>query len=183
MTNPVMVERIMHGRHAGAKKSVPIYRDMVVYCPGCEMRHDFTVEILDSEWKRGDGSPPPVWDFDGNMEKPTFSPSLLCYSSVHVCRDEHEPTVCEEYDAGTCEVRGHNVGVRLEDSTIDWHYRGLMRDDLPRVYGHDEHTRSPVWGNCHSFLRAGVWDFLSDSAHKLAGQKVPMVPLPDWMVD
>lgn len=35
---------------------------------------------------------------------------------------------------------------------------------------------------CHSFLRVGVWDFLADSTHSLASQKVPMVPLPDWLV-
>lgn len=35
---------------------------------------------------------------------------------------------------------------------------------------------------CHSFLRDGIWDFLGDSGHALAGQKVPMVPLPDWVV-
>ena len=35
---------------------------------------------------------------------------------------------------------------------------------------------------CHSFLRAGVWEFLSDSSHALAGQTVPMVPLPAWFV-
>lgn len=34
---------------------------------------------------------------------------------------------------------------------------------------------------CHSFLRAGVWEFLSDSTHALAGQSVPMVPMPDWL--
>ena len=35
---------------------------------------------------------------------------------------------------------------------------------------------------CHSFLRAGVWEFLPDSTHTLAGQSVPMVPLPEWFV-
>lgn len=35
---------------------------------------------------------------------------------------------------------------------------------------------------CHSFLRGGVWEFLPDSTHALAGQKVPMVPLPEWFV-
>lgn len=35
---------------------------------------------------------------------------------------------------------------------------------------------------CHSFLRAGVWEFLSDCSHELAGQRVPMVPLPDFLV-
>lgn len=35
---------------------------------------------------------------------------------------------------------------------------------------------------CHSFLRSGVWTFLGDSTHPLARQRVPMVPLPDWLV-
>jgi Family of unknown function (DUF6527) len=34
---------------------------------------------------------------------------------------------------------------------------------------------------CHSFLRDGQWQFLSDSTHKLAGQTVPMIDLPDWL--
>lgn len=32
---------------------------------------------------------------------------------------------------------------------------------------------------CHSFVRAGQWQFLSDCTHDLAGQTVPMVPIPD----
>lgn len=35
---------------------------------------------------------------------------------------------------------------------------------------------------CHSFIRDGRWEFLGDSTHALAGQTVPMVPLPDWLV-
>lgn len=31
---------------------------------------------------------------------------------------------------------------------------------------------------CHSFVRAGQWEFLSDCTHALAGQTVPMVPIP-----
>lgn len=36
---------------------------------------------------------------------------------------------------------------------------------------------------CHSFLRNGVWEFLGDSTHSLAGQSTPVVPLPDWLCD
>jgi hypothetical protein len=46
----------------------------------------------------------------------------------------------------------------------------------------DYQTESHTQGPCHSFLRAGRWEFLSDSAHHLAGQTVDMVPLPDWLV-
>ncbi|WP_051264705.1 DUF6527 family protein [Nakamurella lactea] len=31
---------------------------------------------------------------------------------------------------------------------------------------------------CHSFLKAGRWEFLSDCTHAFAGQTVDMVPLP-----
>ncbi|MCU7845311.1 MAG: ammonia monooxygenase [Candidatus Thiodiazotropha sp. (ex Monitilora ramsayi)] len=36
---------------------------------------------------------------------------------------------------------------------------------------------------CHSFLRDGVWEFLPDSTHALAGQKVPLPDLPAWVTD
>lgn len=45
------------------------------------------------------------------------------------------------------------------------------------------HEGVPVGGEtiCHSHVRAGRWEFLADSTHALAGQTVPMVPLPDWL--
>lgn len=40
----------------------------------------------------------------------------------------------------------------------------------------DEHrTMTP---RCHSFVRAGMIEYLADSTHALAGQTVRMVPLP-----
>lgn len=37
---------------------------------------------------------------------------------------------------------------------------------------------------CHSFVRAGQWQYLDDCTHELAGQTVPMVPIPvDWLDD
>jgi hypothetical protein len=36
---------------------------------------------------------------------------------------------------------------------------------------------------CHSFVKAGQWQFLSDCTHKLANHTVPMVPLPDYIVN
>ena len=32
---------------------------------------------------------------------------------------------------------------------------------------------------CHSFLRAGVWQYLGDCSHELAGKKVPLEPCPN----
>lgn len=44
-------------------------------------------------------------------------------------------------------------------------------------------TRGADSHRCHSFLRGGVFEFLTDSTHPLAGQSVPLPPLPDWMVN
>ena len=87
-----------------------------VYCPGCERAHRFMVV--------NEAVPEQVWEFDGNMESPTFSPSLLMQTS--------------EWD-------GHQ-----------W-----------------------VRYACHSFLKNGVWEFLSDSTHDLAGRDAPMVDFPE----
>lgn len=57
------------------------------------------------------------WTFDGNLEAPTFTPSLLVHGAV-------------------------------------------------------THPR------CHSFLKGGTWEFLSDCTHALKDQKVPLPDLP-----
>jgi hypothetical protein len=36
---------------------------------------------------------------------------------------------------------------------------------------------------CHSYLRDGVWEFLTDSTHHLAGTSVPCVPIPPGWFD
>ncbi len=79
-------------------------KDLVFYCPGCNMYHSFTVE------RTTDG---PLWTWNGDMDKPTFSPSL---------------------------------GINMSNPE----YR------------------------CHSFVRDGKIQFLSDSYHKFAGQTVGM---------
>lgn len=38
--------------------------------------------------------------------------------------------------------------------------------------------RAGDW-RCHSFIRDGRWEFLPDCTHALAGQIVPMVPIPE----
>jgi len=41
------------------------------WCPGCDELHGFRVEP-------GQG---PVWQFDGDYERPTVSPSILCFTT------------------------------------------------------------------------------------------------------
>lgn len=88
-----------------------------LWCPGCKDLHAVTVS----------GSGSVQWQWDGNLERPTISPSILV-----------------RYDF----------------------------KDRPSVI-------------CHSFVRDGVWEFLPDSTHPMAGQHVPMSGVtpewPDWL--
>ncbi len=36
---------------------------------------------------------------------------------------------------------------------------------------------------CHSFLRKGIFEFLGDCTHSLAGQKVELPDLPSWVIN
>ncbi|NMZ72988.1 hypothetical protein HBO32_07745 [Pseudomonas nitroreducens] len=80
-------------------------------CPGCSMLHGVRV---------GPGSQHPRWDWNGDVNKPTFSPSILV--------------------------------------TYWW---GEQREDR----------------RCHSFVRDGRIEFLSDCTHALAGQTVDLPAL------
>lgn len=93
----------------------------------------------------------------------------------------------------------HGVGIRGDDGSapeVEWGWDGNVERPTVNpsilVSGVQWETSSsfhkprhrvsagaPVC--CHSYLRAGRWEFLSDSTHELAGQTVEMVPLPDWM--
>ena len=97
------------------------YEALRFCCPGCaEMHSNSGLHILPVNTN---GSKSPSWDWDGNLDAPTLSPSIL--------------------------TRSHGIN----GETI-----------------------------CHSFLRAGVFEFLSDSTHAFAGQQVPMPDLVEWAV-
>jgi hypothetical protein len=62
-------------------------------CPGCKCDHGVWTE----QWVKDnnpDGSPiyGPIWEFNGDMNKPTFKPSILVQSSY---ADKHE--VCHSF--------------------------------------------------------------------------------------
>lgn len=93
-------------------------------CPGCGELHQVAVA----------GDTRPAWDFNGDFDRPTFSPSVL--------------------------VRGHQ----------------LSRDENGKWNGEWERdaTGNPIPSVCHSFVRDGQIQFLSDCTHDLAGQTVVM---------
>lgn len=88
------------------------------WCPGCDSAHVVTTE--------GDRSKGPVWSWDGNVDVPTISPSILVTYS------------------------GRDAG---------------MGDAPP--------------ARCHSFVRSGAIEFLSDCTHAHAGQTVAIPDFPE----
>jgi hypothetical protein len=97
-----------------------VYGALMFVCPGCaELDHNTGLHMLPVNTSLKS----PSWSWDGNLELPTLSPSILTRGGV----------------------------------------------DLEQV--------------CHSFLQAGVFDFLNDCTHSLAGQRVPMLDLPSWVQD
>lgn len=109
MSNPVMVVHTQSEYGTDRK----LGRVCLVWCPGCDMLH--RINVLGEDGSRDSV----IWDWDGNMERPTFDPSIL-----------------------------------------------VFRDNDKK--------------RCHSYLKNGQWQFLTDSGHGLAGKTFGMVPLPDW---
>lgn len=93
------------------------------YCPGCKTRHVVTV--------RGEHQGT-AWEFNGSLERPTLSPSVL----VTWYKPSDDDT---EFDDPTKDVKQ----------------------------------------TCHSFVRDGRIEFLSDCSHSLAGQTVDLPELED----
>lgn len=90
------------------------YTALKFRCPGCAEGMISGLHVLPVNSPQHK----PSWNWDGNLDAPTISPSI------------------------------HTVSGPRENSFI-----------------------------CHSFLKAGIFEFLNDSTHSLAGQKVPMPDL------
>lgn len=102
---------------------------LMFWCPGCDEAHGPIVERTDASR--------PLWTWNNDRERPTFSPSLL--------------------------VRGT---------------RRLTEEEYQRVISGEHVTPEPHV--CHSFVRDGQIEFLSDCTHALKAQTVP---IPDWPFD
>lgn len=84
--------------------------------------------------------PSPVWSFNGDLERPTLSPSILSRSGHYV-----------PGHTGQCWCTPDPDGE-------DWGFK---------------------CGVCHSFVREGRIEFLSDCTHVLAGQTVDLPEISD----
>ena len=95
-------------------------RGPMIMCPACKHGHLFNQKGLVP-----DGAP--SWEFNGDGDKPTFSPSMLVFTPDHT----------------------DSEGVHHERMTI-----------------------------CHSFVRDGKIEFLSDCRHDMAGTTVDLPDFP-----
>lgn len=116
------------------------------FCPGCNLYHSInTVE--------GHG---PCWGFNGNVDAPTFTPSILTWWN--------EPADPEAMD-----------------KLYEEHFRCVKAGDKAGQEKVLEQMKAApkVSKRCHSFVTDGVMQFLSDCTHELAGKTAPIAPLPD----
>lgn len=99
-------------------------------CPGCNFTHGV--------WVNG-GAPGHSWEWNGSVEDPTFTPSVLVTTGHYIAGHE-----------GKC-----------------W-------CDLKSKEGE---SKAYLCVRCHSFVRDGRIEFLSDCTHALAGQTVDLPEL------
>lgn len=104
------------------------------WCPGCDEIHVVSVA-------------PGRWTFNGDFDRPTFSPSVL--------------------------VTGRRMTAEGRAQWKAWCDRREAGKELPLSSFASEDIR------CHSFVREGRIEFLTDCTHALAGQTVPLVARAD----
>lgn len=92
------------------------YRSFLHWCPGCNEVHQFKVAPATS----------PVWSFNGDFERPSFSPSMLIYVT-HTEDDDEKPlptprreTLCHYFIKTGAEMRDREPGLDPNKSYIDF---------------------------------------------------------------
>lgn len=105
----------------------------------------------------------------GNGTAPGSSLWLWCPG----CDDAHRITIDTP---GGWTWDGNEATPTINPSILVHPHKKFAADN-----GHNGPGRVVDAPRCHSFVRAGQWQFLADCTHELAGQMVPMVPLPDWL--
>lgn len=77
----------------------------------------------------------------------------------------------------------HMLAVNSPSHKPSWDWDGNLEKPTlnPSILSHELVVNGvEIRARCHSFLREGVFEFLNDSTHELAGQKVPIPDLPEW---
>ena len=153
-----------------------VYRTVYVWCQACDSIHPFRVEVNKESPTYATRRDLPVWSWNGSLTSPTFEPSLLCYGTVDTCDPDYEHfELCEFGD--DCESPYHAIVWEVDGKLVPSTLADLAPEELQKR-AHRLPCQRPM-GNCHTFLRDGVWQYLDDCAHDMRGFH-PLVPLPDW---
>lgn len=110
--------------------------NLLYWCQGCGHEHRI-------QYGEGTG---PRWTWDGNVDKPTFSPSVLV-TGINQDMDDATQAAYDEF-------------VSKPGGT----YAALADPRFRTV--------------CHTFIVAGMVQFLGDCTHEFAGQTLPLPELP-----
>ena len=114
----------------------------VFHCPGCGDVHMIHTA-------KSGAMHPQCWEFNGDLDKPTVSPSLLVRGGHFITEAEVDRCWCDYHKEHPEE-----------------------KDNAPHCY------------RCHSFIRNGKIQFLSDCSHELASKTVEIPDFetlhPDW---
>lgn len=117
----------LHTRDAGPEFG----KQYFFWCPGCKQAHVFHVG--------GNAKIRPQWNFDGNMESPTFTPSLrMFYTNPET---KKEITTCHLIlTAGQIQFQG--------DCQHDLKGKTIPMEDFPTGYGLPEQTHERLDVDC-----------------------------------
>lgn len=145
----------------------------MIYCVACGCGHKFDVGR---------------WTFNGNYEKPTFSPSMLVkqpgwvnithdrwltlWSSENIDETDHGFRVPYILVGNNCPADLAEIARRLGVSDQLGRlatYEAVQQRVQQELSKLPEHI-------CHSFVRDGLIQYLPDCTHHLAGQTVPLEP-------
>jgi hypothetical protein len=86
---------------------------------------------------------------------------------------------CKEMSAESTGL--HLLPVNSTTKNPAWEFDGNLAHPTLTPSILTRHGGNPE-GVCHSFLKYGQFEYLSDCTHPLAGKYVAMVPLEDWML-
>lgn len=100
---------------------------VMFHCPGCKCSHGVSTDPNNPNSLTG-----AKWQWNGSLESPTFSPSILVRGTVPTTDDEH---------------------------------RRIMAGEVIE----------PKLLVCHSYVRNGRIEYLSDCTHEFAGQTIDLL--------
>ena len=99
--------------------------ELAALCPACGFEHQFRVDLDGhGKWKEDQG----IWNFNGNYDCPTFSPSMLSNENMTY---EHHP-ICHSFlengnwrflSDSTHKMAGQIVPMIAPDPNMNWKQR------------------------------------------------------------